>query len=939
VTSSLAQAIVAEHPGFRADALDAAAWGRLERLALASPLYGRVLQLRPETCFWLEEPRNLGVAYRYQALLGEWSAFVVAHPPEPGDDEARLALLRRWRRLMSLRIAYRSVNGLADEPITTGELTRLAAFCVRECLDAATRRWTDRLGEPWDERAGRAGRFCVLALGKLGGGELNFSSDIDLIYCYEGDGPCLRAGGPTGTASVEFFTKVAETVTGMLSARTGDGFLFRVDVRLRPEGAWGPLVHSLSALEYHYSTFGQTWERLALLKARPIAGDLALGAELLVDLHSFRYPRRPPPSLLAEVAAMKTRSEREIVGVDAVDRDVKRGPGGIREIEFIVQSLQLLHAGRFPFLQTTTTAVALDQLVRYELLRAGDARFLGEAYWFLRRVEHALQIREEEQTHELPTDAAGLAAVGAALGFESAGALAGALDRRRGRVHTLYSGLFADRDVDRDFEAWWEFFTTDKVPPAVGARLAAWFGAEPGAAAALRLFVCGSHRPQVTRELVTRFQHLSSNFDALVPRLAQPLGTLARLALCAERYGTRQQFLNACASNPHLLRALSLVCDRSSYCVELLCAHPEMLEEVLRPEMIRRRKTARDLAAELAEGPGDPGWMWLYVRAEQMRAIIGELLGFMEPAEVEATLTALADAVLGRLLGGSGAVVVALGKYGGSELAFGSDLDLLVVAPEGGEAAAAAEVEEARRILQRPGPLGPMFAVDLRLRPHGVAGPLVTTVPALAAYHRPSPGNSAQAWEKQMLTRARVVCGPEPLAREFRAWVDGLLYSGPLTEAEQADVWRMRARIQSERDAGPPPGRSFKTGPGGLLDCEFLTQSLQLARGHAFPALRITGTRALLGELGRFGILPAEAAAELLDNFGFLRRVEFALRRDTNQAANALPATPAGRRTLARWLGFPDEASFWTEHLRRLNQTRRLVLELGGEAAKSGLAP
>jgi [glutamine synthetase] adenylyltransferase / [glutamine synthetase]-adenylyl-L-tyrosine phosphorylase len=919
--AGLARDITREHPDFNTAVLDHAAWGRLERLALASPLYRSVLLRRPRVCLWLEQPRNRDVAYRYQALSDEWNTFSAAEGAAAGDDEEELACLRRWRRLMSVRIAYRSVNALAGEEETTGELTRLAEFCLRRCVGIATARWKARLGEPRDGRSGEPARFCVLALGKLGGGELNFSSDIDLIYCHEGDG------------ALELFTKVAETVTGMLSARTQDGFLFRVDVRLRPEGAWGPLVQPVSSMEYHYATAGQTWERMALVKARPVAGDLALGAELLEDLHPFRYPRRPPPSLLAEVAAMQSRSERELVGVEALDRDVKHGPGGIREIEFMVQSLQLLHAGRFPFFQTPSTAAALEQLVRYELMGPDDARFLGEAYWFLRKVEHRLQIREEGQTHELPADPALLAELATSLGFTGAGEFRAELDRRRQRVHALYAALFADREVDLEFEAWCEFFTTERTPSPVARRLDAWFGPGEAAAPALRLFVCGSHRPQVTRELVTRFQHLCAGFDVLVPQLAQPLVTLARLARCAERYGTRQQFLNACASNPHLLRALLLICDRSAYGAELLAAHPEILEEVLRPEMLRRRKSAADLRRELAEGPGDADWLWLYARAEQMRAVIGELLGFLGVDEVEASLTALADAVLGRLFDGAGVLVVALGKYGGSELSFGSDLDLLFVSEEGAEEQAGAAVRAARHLLQRGRPLGPLFAVDLRLRPHGDAGPLVTTIRALEAYHSRAPGGTAQAWERQMLVRARVVCGPAPLARSFEAWTASILYARSLPQPERDELWRMRMRIERERDAGPPEGRSFKNGAGGLLDCEFLAQALQLEHGHRLPGLRVTGTRAALDALAATGIVPPGAAATLAANFAFLRRVEFALRRDSATAASTLPAEPAGRLLLARWLGYPDEESFMAEHLARMRGTRQLLLELAGPAA------
>ncbi|MBI4626042.1 MAG: bifunctional [glutamate--ammonia ligase]-adenylyl-L-tyrosine phosphorylase/[glutamate--ammonia-ligase] adenylyltransferase [Verrucomicrobia bacterium] len=924
--------LVGEHPDFAADALDATAWARLERLTLASPLYAQTLRRFPQYCLWLEEPRNLHTTYRFRALADEWRAFAAPDAAELADDNVLLSRLRRWRHLMSLRIAHRGVNELADEATCVAELTRLAEFCLRECHLVALHRWTERHGEPWDEELGRPARFCALALGKLGGEELNFSSDIDLLYLYEGEGHCRRDGVPTTHENPEFFAKLAETITHVLTEQTEDGFLFRVDTRLRPDGAHGPLVPSLAALENYYATGGQTWERLALLKARPVAGDRPLGAELLENLHSFRYPRHPPPSLLAEVAAMKLRTEREVVGAAVLARDVKNGPGGIRDIEFVAQSLQLLHAGRLPFLQTHSTVRALGQLARYELLKADEAGFLQEAYWFLRRVEHRVQMRDERQTHLLPDAPAGLAAMAASLGFASVEAFQRELDRRRTRVRQLYDELFADRDVDRVFEAWWTFFTTGQTPAPIAGRLARWFGGAPDAARALRVFACGDHRMQITRELITRFQHLAESFDTLLPELAQPLETLARLARFAERYGTRQQFFNSCADNPQLLRVLALLCDRSGYIVELLCAHPEILEEVLRPEILRQKKSRLDLAGELAAGP--PGaerdaWLWLYVRAEQVRHAIGELLGFFSIEEVEAGLSQLADAVLAHVCPSPQLLIVALGKYGGAELTFGSDLDVLLVAAEGDEQTAGDALQQLRRTLQHGGPLGVAYEFDLRLRPHGDAGPLITTLSSLAAYHQ---GGGAQTWEKQLLTRARVVAGAPGFAARFMAWRDQLVYAAPLSDAELAAVWTMRARIQRERDPVSPPERAFKTSAGGLVDFEFLAQTLQLLHGHADPRLRVTGTRTALRALAAAGVIPPAAAPRFLENYAFLKRIEIMLRRDTNCAVSTLGASSAERFPLARWLGYADEPLFWAEYTARLQETRQLVAALADPA-------
>ena len=902
--------------------LSAESSGRIERLAAASPAYAHELQRQPGIARWLEEPRNLREPFRFQAFLDTWTEF--APGASDMDDDAHLGALRRWRRLMSMRIAHRSVNDIADERTAVEELTILAEFCLRECLERALRRWRERLGAPTEAKGGQPARFAILALGKLGGRELNFSSDIDLLYLYDGEGACVKGGAPMAVSNGEFYTKVAETITRALNERTEDGFLFRADVRLRPEGAIGPLVRSATDLEYYYATAGQTWERLAMIKARPVAGSLELGAELLESLHGFRYPRHPPPSLLEEVAAMKARSNAEIVGVDALDRDVKLGTGGIREIEFVAQSLQLLNAGRYPFLQTNSTEEALGLLARYGLMDGSDAARLVETYWFLRKVEHRLQIREEDQTHLLPEAPDELAAIAASLGYRSAGGFRDALAAGRGHAHAIYAELFADRRIDVEFEAWWTFFTTETVPAAVAGRIERWFGAGPKAADELRMFACGGRHVLITRELVVRFQHVAEAFDGFLRELARPLGTLARLARFAERYGTRRQFLGFCAENPALFRVFSILCDRSGSIVELLCAHPEILEEVLRPENLRRRRSARDLDADISSAAREPGfhdWLWLFVRAEQVRHALRGILGSLGPEEIEVSMTELADAVLRRLTRESGVLVVALGKYGGGEIAFGSDLDLLFVARDGREADAAAVVDAVRAALGRGGPLGAAFALDLRLRPHGQAGPEATSVAALEAYHRPGAGG--QMWERQSLVRARVVAGPAPLAASFRAWRDRLLYAGPASDAQIAEVRAMRTRIEKELGSGPA-GTPFKAGAGGLSDVEFLVQALQLRAGWARPELRVTGTRAAVRALAAARLIPEEDAGVLAQNYRFLRRVETALRLDANRTVSALPADQDDLEALARWLGFAGADPFMAEHLRRLGETRRI---------------
>lgn len=901
--------------------------GRLAHLAEASPLYARLLRQFPSWALWLEEDRNLRQDYRYKALLQEWENFW-GNNHLPADAEARIDGLRRWRRMMSLRIAYRSVNGLASEKTTAEELTRLAEFCIRECYPLALQRWSTRLGQPWDDDLDRSARFCVLGLGKLGGEELNFSSDVDVIFLYEGDGQCRRGGGqPSTVSTVECFTKIAETVTAWLSAQTASGFLFRVDARLRPEGAQGPLVRSFSSLENYYAIAGQTWERLALLKARPIAGDLSLGAELLESLHAFRYPRHPPPSLLTEIAAMKGRTEREVVGSENLERNVKSGSGGIREIEFIVQAFQLLFAGRYPFLQTHSTQTALEQLARYELLDPRQTESLKESYWFLRQVEHRLQLREEQQTHTLPSEPEALERLASSLGFASRTAFEQHLGRVRESVHIAYADLFSDRqEIDREFESWWIFFTSQRIPEVVKTKLQQWFGDAPDAATELRRFACGDAFRMVTREQVTRFQPLAATFDTLIPELGRPLTTFVRLGRFAERYASRSHFFAACASNPQFFRVLALLFDRSTFIHELLCAHPEIFDEVLRPETLRQRKDQAALLREIRAGPSEAEnfskWLPLYVRAEQVRYAIAELLQFFDQPDLERALSQLADSVLIELFRREplleNVLIVALGKHGGSELTLGSDLDLMFIADLPDPSPLESALHRVLRQLRGPPGLGATFSVDLRLRPHGEAGPLVVTPSSFRHYH----ASSAQLWERQLLTRARVVSGPPALVKAWQSIIADLLDREPITVLQIEEIWRMRLRIQRERDAVSPAARAFKTAAGGLTDHEFFVQIQQLRYRPVYSLLRVTGTRAAFTELASLQLVPAETIQLLLQNYDFLKRVEIAVRRDENRAVSVLPEELL---PLARWLGFPSVDAFWVDHERMLRLTRELV--------------
>lgn len=897
---------------------------RLDAFARLSPLYRQFLLTRPHDLSWLlREPLPEGEV-RDQDVFDEWRAFREDLAPESPNY---LPALRTFRRRMSMRIAWRDVNRLQPARQTVRELSLLAELCIGECYQLAVTAWTNRYGEPWDDALDKRARFCVLGLGKLGGRELNFSSDIDLIYLYEGDGYCRKDGEPTAFTSAKFFTKVAETFTSYLQEQTANGFLFRVDLRLRPEGARSALVRSFAGMENYYAAAGQSWERLALIKARPVAGDFPLGGELLESLHSFRYPRHPPPSLLTEIAAMKIRTEKEVVGTANLRRDLKSGYGGIREIEFIVQTMQLLHAGRFPFLQTGSTIEGLDQLVRYELMNEVEAKFLKEAYWYLRCLEHRLQIPEEQQTHSLPSDPEQLALIAESFGQSSAD-LEKELDGVRDEIRSHYDELLQGAPVDEELQDWWLFFSEEKLTPQVEESLRRWFGDPEETFGPIRDFVQGNRNFMLTREQVSRFTALVKRLDRIMPQLAFPLATLRRISRFAEFYGTRSQFLSACSLDPNFFEILALLFDRSEFIYELLCQQPEILDEVLRPEILKRRKSVEDTVQEMTEGAPPDGfenWLWLYVKAEQIRIAISDLLNYLTQEETEENLSALADAVLTflmkRLDPSGNMLVVALGKYGGEEMSFGSDLDLLFIGT--GEESQRDEkaVRRLAKSLSHRSALGSIYETDLRLRPHGNAGPLVPTLSALRKYFQ----KHAQGWEEQVLARARVVQGNPRLKQEFEAFLDELIYQSNAARHDFQALWNMRMRIERERGPTSPPQRAFKTGPGGLIELEFFGQFLQLRHGHRHASLREPNTRRLLRAIGDLGLMDPEENEALLDNLRFLKRVEVLLRRNRNATVASIGKSPQEQFALARWSGFKTRDAFWEAHCRCMATNRQII--------------
>jgi glutamate-ammonia-ligase adenylyltransferase len=731
--------------------------------------------------------------------------------------------------------------------------------------------------------------------------------------------------------------------------------LYRIDVRLRPEGDAGPLSRSLAGYENYYAQWGQTWERMMLIKARPVAGDESLGAEFVELVQSFRYPRSINENVLREVAAMKQRIENEVVRAGELERNVKLGRGGIREIEFVAQALQLLHAGRQPFLQGAQTLPCLQKLAQYELLGAEDARLLAEAYRFLRDLEHRLQMEDDRQTHTVPAERPARERLSRLMASPTLKAFETAYKTHTCQVRRLFDKVLkaevpeteAGSAFPRGFEGaegeWKKILSDHGFKDVARAyRVLREFVEGPGyvhvsprtkdlAGQLLpRLFaLCPGHRrPEAGA------QSPEAGRRGLAAPLSDPDRVVTRLDSFVAAYGARATLFEMWNSNPGIFELLVLLFDRSEFLAERAIRTPDLVDELVTSGRLRQRKSAEETLRDLRHGLADADqhrWLRLYHQTEQMRVGLRDILGLAEFEQYLSELSALAEACLQYALevvlrrhriAKPPFAIVGLGKLGGRELDYGSDLDIIIVAePKAKNLARLARLAlEVLDLLSTRTPDGLVFRTDARLRPDGEKGLVVNTFRAYEEYYR----QRAQLWEIQSLTRARPVAGDTELSSRFAELAAGLAnFSNPsLPLAAYTPDWKqkihqMRMRIEKERT---PPGKdelAIKTGNGGLMDAEFIAQVLSLAHGWQEP-----NTLNALLRARTAGVLPR--ADEFIDAYRRLRGVEGILRRWSYEGETVLPDDPAPYHRVSVRCGFATPQDFRTA----LTDWRRLIREV-----------
>ena len=868
---------------------------RLERILPQSRFLTRLLASRPAIGEELHESLH-------QPFAAPAMRDALAH--DAADETTLRAGLRRLRARVLARVVARDLAGLADLAEVTETMSALADAAVAHAAQVLADALAARHGTP-RAAAGEAQDLIVIGMGKLGGRELNVSSDIDLIFTYAEDGE--TDGDGQRLSNFDFFTRLGRQLIGALAEITGDGQVFRVDMRLRPNGDSGPLVASFDMLENYFITQGREWERYAWIKARPLCG--ARGGEIAAQARPFVFRKYLDYGAINAMRELHAQIRREVARRDMANH-VKLGPGGIREIEFIAQVFQLIRGGRDSALQARPTLQVLGLLAGRGILDSAAVRELAVAYRFLRNLEHRLQYLDDAQTHTLPESPADQALIARGMGFADYAALLEELDDHRANVSRHFEAVFADPNrKGHELAAIWQAGDGGEATRGLAA-----LGYADAPASALRLAGVrnGSRYQQMPPGIRERF-------DALVPRLieaaaatANPDATLARGLDLFEAISRRGAYFALLQQYPQALQKVAQLVGASSWAAAYLTRHPVLLDELLDARLLDaapdwaafRAQLAHDLDEHDADTERQMDLMREAHHAQVFRLLAQDLAGLLPLERLSDHLSELADSILDlvcrrvwqklprRHRETPRFAVIAYGKLGGKELGYASDLDIIFLFDDDAAEAPEHYARLATRLntwISSTTPAGILFQTDLRLRPNGESGLLVSSVDAFRQYQM----ESAWAWEHQALTRARFSAGDADIGRRFEAIrIEVLRKPRDLAELKR-EVSAMRRKM-ADAHANKSELFDIKHDRGGLIDVEFIVQCLVLGHAHAHAELTGNlGNLALLKIAAGLGLIPDELAGRVRDAYRHYRRLQHSLRLNDAQYARVARDTLA----------------------------------------------
>ncbi|MBF0308543.1 MAG: bifunctional [glutamate--ammonia ligase]-adenylyl-L-tyrosine phosphorylase/[glutamate--ammonia-ligase] adenylyltransferase [Magnetococcales bacterium] len=944
-------------------ALEDPRWRQRLAATLGNSSYlGTVFARWPGIFPWLVEGAYApGPAERKEALIREVL--------ECADAQVVKSLMRRFKHREFFRIGMRDLGGEASLEEVTGDLTRVAEATLEAGFQWLHREQSQRFGQPLTEteRGRQPARFVILGMGKLGAGELNFSSDIDLIFLYDEDNG--HTDGPQAMAVKSYYSRLGRDLMKLMHEKTADGIVFRTDLRLRPEGESGDLCLSCRSAEIYYESWGQTWERAAMIKARPVAGDIALGEWFLQRLRPFIYRRFLDFAALDAIRDMKGRIDHKVSRGGNYLRNIKLGRGGIREIEFFVQCQQLVHGGKEPRLRGRETVAGLTRLQELGFIDADTSQRLIRGYRFLRRLEHRIQIEREEQTHLMPEEPERLQRLARRMELSDAATLLERLREVTDEVHAVFQALFHETVSSGDFGEVDALLECEiEAGECPGELAKAGFLDLEGAILGLRFLRSGlAGGSLVLRESARRWWH------RLIPQLLQrilrapdPDMALGHVQEFLSGIRNRVNYLALLVENPRVLDLLMPLFGTSSFLSRFLIRNPSLLDSLVTREFLERYRDRSQMSRDLSERlealkthEERLDALREFKNVELLRLGLRDLSGLAELPEVMTGLSALADVVLTQVFllaveemrakhgkpcctdnhgvrREAAFAILAMGKLGGGELNYASDLDLIFIHDSQGDDAwsdgekSLSNGQYFAKLGQRiivgittVTRSGKLYELDMRLRPSGKSGPVVTSLDSFVHYQN----TEAWTWEHQALTRARVVVGDPALGAKLRSEILTVLQK-PREEAKvRSDILDMRQRLWHEK--APAEGViDIKQSRGGVVDIEFLVQYFILTHGERYPKIVQRHAGNALRALREQGLLSPTDGQRLEENYAFLRTVENRLRLLYDRAENSLRRNAVQNNRLARLCGMASGELLWETLTRRLEETHEVVARI-----------
>ncbi len=850
-----------------------------------SRYFNRLVEAEPELLPWLQ------AHYATPCNAAEMQQWLDALPQATEEELSRS--LRDLRKRVMLKILLRDLGELTGLDEVMLAMTALAELAVQRALYFASRILTESHGDPVGTESGKVQELLVIGMGKLGGGELNVSSDIDLIFAYAEDG---ETNGARPLGNHEFFTRLGRKIISLINELTAHGYVFRVDMRLRPYGDSGALVMSFAALEEYLVSQGREWERYAWIKARVIApADAATADELMALAQPFVFRKYLDYGAFESMRKLHAQIRQEVERRDRA-HNIKLGPGGIREIEFIAQVFQLIRGGRDASLRIRPTQAVLRLLTENGQLEAQTSAELGEAYVFLRNLEHRLQYLDDQQTQDLPGDTANRELLAAAMAYPDYAALTARLDVYREQVSRHFNQIFTTEQDDSpaDSALWNDNLDTAALAEELG-KLD--FGNMAELAEQLVQLRDSNRYKQLPEISRSRIDKIIPQLIAQSQKLPQRDLALPRLLKLLEQISRRSTYLAFMTEHPQTLERLARFAGASEWACDYLAQHPSLLDELLDAREIYRApewaKLDALLAAQLREHSGDLERQMDVLRhfkqAQTFHLLAMDLQGLLPLETLSDHLSDLADLILRHVLQlcwgearkrhreQARFAIIAYGKLGGRELGYDSDLDLIFLFDDEHDEAGENYARLAQRIntvLSSYTSAGRLYETDLRLRPNGASGLLVSSIAAFADYQ----SSQAWVWEHQALTRARFCAGDDAVGQQFETIRERVLRQPRDIAALRREVSAMRQKMH---DGHPNNSGLFdiKHDSGGMVDIEFMVQFLVLAHAANHPELTAnSGNIALLAIAAKLQLIAQHDSDSVRDLYRELRRLQHQMR-------------------------------------------------------------